>query len=87
MRGVRLSIHDRDVRRWAMQEAQRLQVEGFVASASWLYDFKVSTTVEPKSRLRFGWRSQLLAERSPRNDSFACKLCTLRSQTLMKSDK
>ena len=40
-RGQRIALHDCDLRRWALQVAQQHQLDGFKASPTWLYEFKV----------------------------------------------
>jgi hypothetical protein len=52
-RAFRIAVHDRDLRRWAIQEARQLTLTGFKASPSWLYDFKVNHSVVSRKILRF----------------------------------
>lgn len=47
------TIHDRDIRRWALEEARKLQVSGFTASHSWLQEFKRKNKIVSRKITRF----------------------------------
>ena len=52
-RAYHIGIHDRDLRRWALQEARQIKLSGFKASPSWLYDFKSTHSTVSRKILRF----------------------------------
>lgn len=53
MREVRLPLHDRDLRRWALQEAVNLNVSNFRASKFWLHRFKKSHGIVSRKITKF----------------------------------
>jgi hypothetical protein len=53
LREKRLPLHDRDLRRWALQEAQQIGVIGFKASRSWLHLFKRSHAIVGRKITKF----------------------------------